>query len=237
MKMNLDASAIEYIQRVVKTAQMVNIDNIIIERGAVRAIDDNKTVVLYQNEDVPDMPFGSIGLNRISDFTSRLNVVATQDSSNMVADVDDDSEYVRMLTMKANGLKIDYRCANPTTIQAPKQINDVLMYRVALNASAVSLLQQGQSAMNAENVSINSGTGGVSFDIVDINNDRFEHTFTTDVESLSDESDETLFAHSYPIKILLPLFKHNPDGYFDIGKKGILSISVNGLTIFVLPRV
>jgi len=234
--MKLDTDSIVYIQNVVRTAQMIDIDNVIIEPGLVRAIDDNKTVVLFQDKDVPDMSFGSIGLNRIGVFMSRLDIAKTQEDFNIDATIDDGSQFTRSLTMKAKGLKVDYRCANPTTIQAPKQVNDVMKYKVQLNAEAVVLLQKGQSAMAAENVTIVSGKDGVKFELVDINDDVFSHIVTTDVECLTDDTN-TSFAYRYPVKTLLPLFKYNPEGFFTIGQKGILSISVNGLTIFVLPQV
>ena len=138
--------------------------------------------------------------------------------------------------MKAKGIKIDYRCANPVTIQAPKQVNDTLKYSVPLNAEAVMMLQKGQSAMSAETVTIVSNNKGVAFEIVDINNDTFSYTFTNDVETLTDDDDPN-FAHRYPVKTLIPLFKQNFDQTFSIGQKGILSISVNGLNLFVLPQV
>jgi hypothetical protein len=234
--MKLDVDTIAYIQKVVKTAQMVGIDNVIIEPNTTRAIDDDKTVVLFQNENVPDMPFGSIGLNRIGVFMSRLDIAKTQDGFSIESDNPEGSEFVRSLTMKAKGVKIDYRCANPTTIQAPRQINDTLKYRVPLNAEAVVLLQKGQTAMSADIVTIVSNKSGVSFEIVDINKDVFSHTFTTKVENLTD-NENISFAHRYPIKNLLPLFKQNADGYFEVGQKGILSISVQGLNLFVLPQV
>jgi len=234
--MKVDVDTIAYIQKVVKTAQMVGIDNVIIEPELTRAIDDDKTVVLFQNENVPDMPFGSIGLNRIGVFMSRLDIAKTQDGFSIESDSPEGSEFVRSLTMKAKGVKIDYRCANPSTIQAPRQINDVLKHRVPLNAEAVVLLQKGQSAMSADIVTIVSNKSGVSFEIVDINNDIFSHTFTTEVENLTDDTDIN-FAHRYPIKTLLPLFKQNADGFFEVGQKGILSISVQGLNLFVLPQV
>lgn len=234
--MKLDTDSIAYIQKVVKTAQMVNIDNVIIEPNLVRAIDDNKTVVLFQNKDVPDMNFGAIGLNRIDVFMSRLEVAKTQDDFTMEAIIDNGSEYVRLLTMKGKGLKVDYRCANPTTIQAPRQINDTLKYQVDINAEAVVLLQKGQAAMSAETVTIISNKEGVSFQLVDINGDCFDHKFGEAVKTLTDDTSIN-FAHRYPVKTLLPLFKYNPDGNFKIGQKGILSISVNGLTVFVLPQV
>ena len=234
--MKLDVDTIAYIQKVVKTAQMVDIDNVIIEPNLTRAIDDDKTVVLFQNENVPDMPFGSIGLNRISVFMSRLDIAKTQDAFTIESENPEGSEFVRSLTMKGKGVKIDYRCANPATIQAPRQVNDTLKFQVPLNAEAVVMLQKGQSAMSADTVTIVSNKNGVTLEIVDVNNDTFSYTFTDKVKTLTDSADIN-FAHRYPIKTLLPLFKQNPDGYFEIGQKGILSISVQGLNLFVLPQV
>jgi len=137
--------------------------------------------------------------------------------------------------MKGTGLKVDYRCANPTTIQAPRQINDNLVYRVQLNADAVSLLQKGQVAMGSETVAI-IYNDGVSLELTDVNSDVFNHKFAPDAELLDDDANPS-FSHRYPVKTLLALFKQNPDGYFEIGEKGILSITVNGLSIYVLPQV
>jgi len=233
--MKLSQDLISFIETVVRTGQSVNIDNVIIEPDMVRAIDDARTVVLYQNTNVPEMPFGSIGLNRIGVFLSRLEIAKSQDNFTLDVIVDDDAEYARSITMKGTGTKIDYRCANPTTIQAPRQINDNLVYSVQLNAEAVSLLQKGQVAMGSETVTIVSDDG-VSFELTDVNSDVFKHTFAPDVDLL-DEDASPSFTHRYPAKTLLALFKQNPDGHFEIGEKGILNISVNGLSIYVLPQV
>jgi len=233
--MKLTQDLIDFIETVVKTGQSVNIDNVIIEPDMVRAIDDARTVVLYQDSDVPEMPFGSIGLNRISVFLSRLEIAKTQDNFTLDVVVNDGEEYARSIAMKGTGLKVDYRCANPTTIQAPRQINDNLVYRIQLNAEAVSLLQKGQVAMGSETVTI-VNDDGVSFELTDVNSDAFKHTFAPDVELL-DEDAPASFTHRYPAKTLLALFKQNPDGHFDIGEKGILNITVNGLDIYVLPQV
>lgn len=233
--MKLQQKDIDFIYNVVRTASIVAIDNIIIEKDLVRAIDENKTVVLWQNENIPSMPFGSIGLNRISVFTARYDIARTQSNFVMEAVVDKDSSFARSLTMKAKGIKIDYRCANPTTINAPRQVNDVLKNRVKLNSEAVALLQKGLAAMGAETVSIISNDG-VSFELVDVNNDVFKHTFADEPEPLTNDSD-TKFAHRYPAKTLLALFKQNTEGTFDVGQKGILCVPVNNLNIYVLPQV
>jgi len=233
--MKLTQDLIDFIETVVKTGQSVNIDNVIIEPDMVRAIDDARTVVLYQNTNVPEMPFGSVGLNRISVLLSRLEIAKSQDNFTLNVVVDNDSEYARSITMKSTGTKIDYRCANPSTIQAPRQINDNLIYSIQLNAEAVSLLQKGQAAMGSETVTIVSADG-ISFELTDINSDVFKHTFAPAVDVLDEDANPN-FSHRYPVKTLLALFKQNPDGQFKIGEKGILNINVNGLDIYVLPQV
>lgn len=221
-------------QSVIETAKLVGIDSIIIEPNLVRAIDDNSTVVINQNKDVPEMPFGSIGMNRLDIFTARYDIAKTQDNFTIEADVDSGSQFARSIVMKAKGMKIDYRCANPTAIKAPRQINDVMKYRVLLTTEAVVNLQKAQSAMKAEIVTIVSDNG-VSFELSDLNNDVFKYTFADNVEVITDGNGK--FAHRYPVKTLLPLFKQNAAGHFEIGAKGIAAFQLNGLKVFVLPQV
>jgi len=90
--------------------------------------------------------------------------------------------------------------------------------------------------MGADTVSVISNDKGVTFELIDVNSDKFSHTFTKEVETLSEDA-ETTFVHKYPVATLLALFKDNPEGTFSIGKKGILNIVVNHLNIFVLPQV
>jgi len=234
--MKLDTETITYMQNVVNTAKMVGIDSIIIEPGLIRAIDNDRCVVLHQTENVEDLPFGSVGLNRINIFTSRLDIAKTQEKFTVDV-IEGADDFARSITMKGKGVKIDYRCANPSSIRAPKLIHDTMKFRVELNGDAVLLLQKGAAAMeNPETVAIISNKDGVSFELVDVNNDVFSHTFTEKVQSLNGSNTST-FAHRYPVKVLLTLFKNDPEGVFDVGEKGVLHISVNGLGIYVLPQV
>lgn len=232
--MKLDKNTVSYIQSVVETAKLVGIDSIIIEPNLVRAVDDNTTVIINQNKDVPEMPFGSIGMNRLDIFTARYDLAKTQEGFTIEAEVDTGSQFARSITMKAKGLKVDYRCANPTAIKAPRQVNDIMKYRIALTSEAVMNLQKAQSAMKAEIVTIVSDNG-VSFELSDLNNDVFKYTFADKVEVITDGNGK--FAHRYPVKTLLPLFKQNAAGHFEIGAKGVASFQLNGLKVFVLPQV
>lgn len=234
--MNIDTETMSFLVNVVKTAQLVDIDNAIVEPGRVRGMDDNHTVVLFHEQDIPDMPFGSIGLNRLGVFLSRYEIARTQDSFKVEAKLSDDEQFARSLTLKGKGTKIDYRCANPTTIKAPRQINDTMKVGVQVNGEAVRLLQKGQAAMsNPETVTLLCDDDKVSFELVDVNNDVFKHTFAQEIELL--DGDDSNFAHRYPLKILLSLAKQHPDGHFEIGHKGMLKFPVSDLTVYILPQV
>lgn len=243
--MKVDTQSLAYIQNVVKTAQLVKISNIIIEPEKIRAIDDEKSVVLFQDTDVPDMPFGSIGLNRIDVFMTRFEIAKSMDNFELEAvmpDVDPDkpdaNKFARALLMQGKGTKIDYRCANPATIQAPKVINDAVKFKVQMNPEAVLLMSKGQGAMTADEVSLISDKDGVHFEMTDINGDAFTYKFADKV-SLADpkaNGKDTNFIHKYPLKVILPLFKTSSDTPFFVTARGMLKIVVNGLDMYVLPR-
>lgn len=232
--MKLDKNTVSYIQTVVETAKLVGIDAVIIEPNLVRAIDDNNTVVINQNKDVPEMPFGSIGMNRLDIFTARYDLAKTQDDFSIEAEVDNGSQFARSIMMKGKGMKIDYRCANPAAIKAPRQVNDTLKYRISYTGEAVSNLQKAQGAMKAETVTV-VADGAVSFELTDLNNDTFKYQFADKVDVLTDGNGK--FAHRYPVKTLLPLLKQSTTQYFEIGAKGIAAFNLNGLKVFVLPQV
>lgn len=226
--MKLKDSEIDFIQTTVQTAQLVDIDSIIIEPGKVRGVDDNRSVVIFQ-EGIPDMSFGSIGLNRVDTFLSRLDVIlGAKTQPTIEAQIDKD--YVRSLIMKTKGTKIDYRCAAPATIQAPTHIHDEIVTDITVPPEAITMLAKGLTAMgNTENLTIISNDKEVRFCLTDINQDEFNHKF-------SDSIDYT-FSYKYPVKYVLTLLKKHPDGIFSVGEKGILKFELNGLGLYLMPRV
>lgn len=240
--MKLSPDSLAYTLNVLKTAKLVGIENVIIEPDTVRAVNENRTVVLLQKENVPALEFSSVGITRIDVLLARYEIASSTPNFAVEFDTkkDGDVEFVTTLILKGKGTKIEYRCGEPSKIVAPKSLNDVTRYNVTLTSEAVTLMQKGAAAMAADNVSIISNEG-VSFELVDGNNDVFKHTFATDAQVVPDADGEvassTKFAHRYPVKTLLALFRSNPNGTFSVGQKGILSFEVNGLTVFVIPQV
>jgi len=235
--MKLSSDTLAFIQTVVETAHLVDIDNVIIDSESLRGLSEGSTVVLLE-KNVPNLEFEAIGLNRTDVFQQRLNVVRELDNFTVDAVVDDEKGFVRSLTMKAKGTKVDYRCANPTTIRAPRILHDEMLARVVVNADAVRMLQKGASAMGSDAVSFTSDADGVSFALVDLNQDTFEHAFAEHAEPLK-EGTPANFSHKYPVKTVLALLKHSSSDltFFEVGVKGTLRVKVNGLGVYVIPMV
>lgn len=237
--MKVDNETLAYIENVVATAHLLSIDNIIIEPDRVRALDEDSTVILLHTKGVPVLPFGSIGLNRIDIFSSRYAIAKSVDNFEIVATVDgpDDAKFVRALTMKAKGIKIDYRCANPAAIRAPKGLNDAPKFRARMHPEAVLHMHKGASAMESDELTMIGAVDSVSFEMIDINGDKLTFKFGDGVDNiLANDKSEPKFSYRYPIKLLQTLFKANPDGYFYVTSRGMLNVAINGLDVFVLPR-
>lgn len=248
--MKLTKGEIDYIQSVIKTASLVDIGNIIIEPGKIRAMHEDQTVVLFQDTNVPDMSFGSLGLNRIGVFLSRLELAKTQDNFEIEAittgdttkygfDMFDPTEkvtpmWVRSLTMKGKNTKIDYRCASPQTIKAPKIRAGVAQFRVNLTPEAVNMITKGKVAMKSNEVFFHGSKDGVTLEIADINGDSLEYHFSDVVHVETGVSVD--FSYKYPIELLLPIFKTNPTGSFSLTARGSLMFTINDLDVYVMAK-
>ena len=244
--MKLKDETIKFMENAISTAQLVGVATLVIEPNLLRGIDEDRTVFILQDKDVPDMEFGSIGLTRLPTLTSRIKVAENLDGFSIEAkaaesdDENDEEPFARSLTMKGKGLKVEYRCANPHQLisarqAGPKQMNDKMEFCVEFDDHAVEMLQKGQAAMKAETVSVISNDG-VTFELLDVNNDVFSHQFADDAVNLTGK-ETTKFAYRYPVKTLLLLFKHASEGLLTVSQRGIMCINVNGLNVYVLPQV
>jgi hypothetical protein len=233
--MKLSQELITHIKTIADTSKQLGITDIIIESGTVRAMDEGKTILLLQANDI-ELPFASIYINRLDVLLNRWQLVDNREGFSIEATVNEKDKQVIVLNMKATGVKVDFRCANSNLILIPKQLNDISTVKMHLNPEGVALLAKGVGAMGSEFVTIVGKDTGVSFELTDSNTDVFSHVLTTDVELLTPES-KKIFAHRYPVKTILALFKLNSDQEFSIGKKGIIKITTNGLDAYVMPNI
>lgn len=237
--MKLDQTSLNYISAVIKTADLVKIGNIIIEPGRVRAIDEDRTVVIFHEDNVPDMPFGAIGINRIDVFNNRMELAKSQDNFSVDVEVKDestDNPWAKSLTFKGKGIKVEYRCANPKTIQAPKTLADSEKFSIQMTSDAIALMQKGMGAMKSDSLTIFGTAEGTFFEMADINGDALTYRFGEVANDLI-EGEDVEFSHKYPIKTIIPVLKLLSNGEVIITSRGLVKLKANGLTVYAIPSV
>lgn len=237
--MKLSKDIIDYIRNVVKIAKTVGIESVAFEKDMVRAMDENKTVVICHTDGVPDLPFDGIGIGRLDVFSSRFALVDGREGFATDAEIStkDNSQQVSQLIFKAKNIKVDYRCANTQTIKAPKAIKDPMTYEFTISADTVDILSKAQTAMSVDYVTIISNREkGMSFELVDTNNDVFSYEFSDQAVTITDRTDSE-FVHRYPVKTVIALLKQGFNTPIQVGQRGFLRVIVNGINVTILPSI
>lgn len=240
-----------FIQKAIKAAKLLGINNIIIEPGKVRGANEGGAVFLYQNTGIPSMSFGSIGLNRINEFNARLELAKSQEKfeADVTTIVGNDNTigfdvydknihktepmWVKVLTMTGKGTKIEYRCANPKTIIAPRKMGGIIQYSLSIIPEVITMLQKGKVAMKGDSVSLISENGIVSLSISDINGDILQYQFTEDAIEVN--GNDVNFSFKYNIDVVLSVFKSNPLNTIKLTTKGTIIFDCEGLGLYITP--
>lgn len=238
--MNVNASDLQYIEKVIKVADVVGIESIIIEPERVRATSDTGEVFILHTDNVPDMPFGSIGISRTSIFKSRYDVVkslATKytASTNKVTLDGQPVEFARSIEMVAPKVSIDYRCANPITIKSPKKILDPISYTVGINEEWLFFIGKAQAAMGSDVIDFILEDGALRFEVKDVNGDAFSFDLGQAIEL--EPGAPVNFTHTYHTKVLLPILKTVSTPQIQITSMGLIKSIVSDFTVYLKPVV
>lgn len=238
--MKIDPIELEHVKRVVKCATTAKIDNLVIEPGKIRGIDDDQTIILFHTENVPDFSFGSLGLNRIDTFTARFDLASNIANTEVSVETEQDKNgqlFARALNIKGKGIKIDYRCANPAVIRAPKKFVDTVSYHVDMSADVLFFMTKGQAAMSSKEVTLTCKNSVTTFTIEDINGDVLEYEFPLQAKDVNTPSNKNVeFTYSYSLPTLLPLLKQVPDQPFCITTPtGMIKLNIDGFDVYIMP--
>jgi hypothetical protein len=240
--MILTTSEVNFIYQTAVLCEKLAIDSLIIESHMIRAIDEAQKIAILFNGPVPITSFTSIGLNRISTFTNRFELFATPQNVSVTATIRetpdptsyDPVKWVQSLMFKDKTVSVDYRCANPLTIQAPKALTNTVVGHSTLTSNLLTIIRNGQSAMRATTAVLKSTEDGLFLELSDMNRDRMKIC----IDSVMCDTDgvPVLFEHKYPLKSFLLPFKLSSSGDFEISSKGLLKTTVNNLPTYIIPE-
>lgn len=232
--MQLTESSIKSLQQLISVAQVAEIDNVIIEDAKIRGISDNKSVVLFAENNIPDFGFPRVGLNRLGTLLSRLALAKDSDSVVIESKQGKSDQDVGMLNLSWSGAKVQYRCADPASIRAPKNVRDVDTWAVTVPTEQIGVILNAMKSLKATKININTRTGSeVYFELVEaVSNDAFTLQVADGAEYLHDtEPKSKIWVNMYPASQLISILKLASDGKdsvrFIIGENGTLTVNIN----------
>ena len=242
--MELDASTLTLIKKIVDTAITLKIENIILEPGKVRARSDDGTTVIFHTEDILDPPFGSICLNRLPEFLSRFAIIQATPGFKITATTFGEDNtipcnpkvktpkppmWIKSLHMEGLNTSIDYRCTNPNMItDVPRAMKHTPKYTINMTESTYNLIQKGKLAMKAEYVKFIGNNKGTFVVLVDINGDQLKHKLSNDVDD---------FSFQFPIEKILTIFKQQPTVTCYITDLGFFKCNINDLDVYIAAKL
>jgi hypothetical protein len=245
--MKLSQDSVRRLKTLLQTVSLVKIDRLIIEGNLIRGVDEDQTVVIVSDQNVPDFGGCTVGLNRLSILASRIALFDANEDFNVdateAASRDGEGTDISSFKLAAKGSKFEYRCARAGAIKAPKQLNDSFVWAVTVPVDAVKVAISASNTMGSEQIAlVSKASGEVLFEIVD---GETQDSFTTKIADeavwLADDEDQPTqsFVHYYAVKALMPLLKAastQGDPVLQVGEEGMLQITVNGYTMTLLPR-
>jgi len=241
----LDKNIVQYLQKLIKTCSLCGIDSVAIEKDIVRgaSTDSNRGIFLIEKDNIPALPFSSLGIGRVKIFGARMGILSN-DKLNVEFDgveKDNGDTFVKRLQLSDGKTKAEFSCFDVMKIKAPRAFKDDFVYNFTINEDTLHIMPKAVSAIETSKISFSSEKDGtVRFLTTDSVGDTFDHVISDDY-IMAASANKPNFYFSYEIKYVLPLLKAALDETgsisIDISNRGILRVKVNGFGIHVLPEV
>lgn len=240
----LSKGTLGLLQDAINTASVLGIERMVIDSHSLRGdSQDNGTMMIYPFPKDTELEFGSMGISRIGVLRARMRLLDNEGSVTPEYKVRDSGEkFVFRLELKRNKTKIDFKCADPSQIRAPKALNDPDHFGFKFSEDDIKLMLRGKAAMQSELVTLESKDGkSIEFSISASEGDVLRH----ELESVLDtKTDRETFVVTYKSKFLFPLLKEIIEDAKDgemidvlLTNRGILKIEVNGIPTYLFPEV
>lgn len=238
----LTKGALQLLDDAITVATILGIERVVIDSHSLRGeSQDNGTMLLFPFPSGTELEFGAMGISRVPVLKARLRLLGDDGTITPEYKVRDSGErFIFRLSLKKGKTKIDFKCADPAQVRAPKAFNDPDYFGFTFSADDIKLMLAAKSAMQADTVSFISDGSSVSYSVNASEGDALVHELDS-VLDIKDSSDT--FTVSYKAKILFPVLKEIMDAAKEgnvevvLTRRGILKIEVNDIPIYVFPEV
>lgn len=236
-------TTIAFVKSAVETAELVGVDSMLFRPGLVSGIGGKtgmSVVMLHQH--THDLSFDVLGVMNPKDLKVRLNLIDTKDGSieldTVQEKIDQDPTQRTLVTkmlLKSGRMKLTYAAGSPKALRAPRAITFTETHHLPLAPTEVAAsLNNATRALLCDadtTVTLSAAKGELSVTVIDKNNDIYEDVVCT-------LGDSAAFSHRYVLNYFLPLIRAQQDNTpVIISKEGLLKFTINGFSVYQLPKV
>ncbi len=234
----LDRATINFIRDFTQTALTLGMDFAILSKDLTRARDESlKRFILDDTKTIPAVGFDYIVLSNLSLLSARLSMMKDDCIIEAVIKPDDQGEMaIRKLILKSGRSTIEYCTMTATMLKSPRKILDSFITGFDIGEDVITMLSQALRALpqhkDKEYVVISNDGNVVSFEIQDINKDKFNCVL--DVKASGPQ-----FLYRYNSKVLLNILRFNKDSCtIWVGEEqGYLKTALHGFSVFIVPTI
>jgi hypothetical protein len=241
--MQLAKEHIEYLKNVIRVAKILKVENVILDKEAVRGFFQEEGIIILQRNNLPNFEFKTLGISRISTLDSRLSLLCGDVNIEFEEkDKTPTEKIVSKLSLSDSKTIVDFKCADPNTFtaKAPKVLKDPIFFTFSISEDSILTLSKAQSAMHGENITLKGSKTGVVAKLNDVEGDMLNHVIT---ESLifAPEATENKFQLIFKSKILMPILKNaiidKEELIVNITQRGLLNLNFLGIDIYIHREV
>lgn len=242
MSTKLTKATTKLLRESIRTAAALGIEKLVIDPHSLRGESkDNGTMMLFPFPDGMELEFGSIAVTRVPELISRLRILG--DDGDIIPDYktrDSGEEFVFRLKLKKGRTSIDFKCADPAYVKAPKAFNDPDCFTFTVTKEDVEVMLSAKSVMQADKVTLTSNAEGkVSFIVTASEGDKLVHEIESDLDTECDGSDS--FTVTYKTKILFPALREiltdTDSTGITITRRGVMKIELNEIPSYIFSEI
>jgi hypothetical protein len=238
----LSEATIDLIETSAKTAKLLDIEEIFIDKESVRGMKKEDGFLIVTPRDNSALEFDEILINRVSVFLSRFNALETIDEiAATVKNRAAGNNFVTSLDIVGGRTSLEYKCGDYAQMRdkMPKRVADPTFYRFDIQQDTIKLITKALGAMGSTTITLmNSDKGDVFMKMSSEQGEVLNHLITDEL-AMTGECDKDRFSSTFKIKPIMALIKECAKGEFlsvNITRRGALNLEFNGLNIFVMPE-
>lgn len=232
-----------FVKTAVDTAEMVGVDSMLFRPGLVSGIGGKTGMsVVMLHKHTHELSFDVLGVMNPKDLKVRLALADVKEGSIQIDTVQDKIDQdptartiVTKMLMKNGRMKITYAAGSPKALRAPRAITFTETHSLPLSPTDVaSSLNNATRALLCDadtTVTLSASNGELNVTVIDKNNDLYE-------DVVCQLGAGAAFSHRYVLNYFLPLIRAQQENIpVVISKEGLLKFTINGFTVYQLPKV